>query len=459
MFLSLLCKSLLIVISRHLIRRLIDMTRFQTLALVFLVFALTNDWCQGQDKKSDVSKTAAKETLKSTHVQTSKFTPQINDKDALLSTFRVLENGNLVACVSPKGRRARRNVTATNDHSGYVQVYSPELELVEEFGLPFRPDALDLDKSGNMYVGGSGGVVKLSPEGEVISKCESPNQVGVDLEKLRKKIRADLVKQQAQLGKSLERQVASLESRIKKIKDSVEEGEELSKRDSRKLKRLDKQLAEMTEYLAEQDSDVTDEQVEAQLNRSTRITAIAVSADDLFVATSAQAGFGYEVFRFDHNFENGERVLKGLRGCCGQMDIHAMGEQIAVAENTKYNVAVYDRDGKEVSRFGERLSGDNQGFGSCCNPMNVLCCPNGDYLTAESSVGKIKRFNSEGELVGYVGDAKIGGGCKHVAFGFDANLDRYYVQHEDSNTICILNAKPAQEVNSKEGADSGAGEK
>ncbi len=403
---------------------------------------------------------AENETLKSSHVQTSTFTPQINEQDALLSTFRVSENGNIVACVSPQRKHIRRGAkteTQGADYAGYVQVYSPELELLKEFGLSFLPTALDLDKSGNMFVGGGGSVYKLSEAGELLAKCESPNQAGVDLEKLKQKIRDDLDKQQKQLKKSFERQIASLTERIDELKESVEDGEELKKRDARKLKRLEKQLKDTAAYL-EQNSEVSDEQVDAQLNRSTRVTAIAVTEKDLFVATSSQAGFGYEVYRFDQDIENGEKVLNGLRGCCGQMDIHAVEDRVAVAENTNYNVAVYDREGNELSRFGERLSGDNQGFGSCCNPMNVLCCPNGDYLTAESSVGKIKRFNADGELIGYVGDAKIGGGCKHVAIGFDTNLDRYYVQHEDSNTICVLNKKPTQDVKSEDKIDSTAGE-
>jgi hypothetical protein len=70
--------------------------------------------------------------------------------------------------------------------------------------------------------------------------------------------------------------------------------------------------------------------------------------------------------------------------------------------------------------------------------MNVRCCDNGDILTAESSIGTIKRFNKNGELVGIVGKAKIGGGCKHVALGFDSKRDRYYMMNVDKSHICVL---------------------
>ncbi len=194
----------------------------------------------------------------------------------------------------------------------------------------------------------------------------------------------------------------------------------------------------------QKDAQVIEQMIEQRIKSNSNITAVAVTDQDVFVATSARTGSGYEVYRMTHNLEEPECVLKRLRGCCGQMDIHAVGDKIYVAENTKFNVGIYDRDGQKVSSFGQRLNKDNQGFGSCCNPMNVLCCENGDILTAESSIGKIKRFDSDGNLVEYVGRARIGGGCKHVAFGFDEKLDRYYVQYEDNNQICILAANDAQ---------------
>jgi hypothetical protein len=70
--------------------------------------------------------------------------------------------------------------------------------------------------------------------------------------------------------------------------------------------------------------------------------------------------------------------------------------------------------------------------------MNIRCCDNGDVLTAESSIGTIKRFDASGNLVATIGKAKIGGGCKHVALAHDAKLDRYYMMYEDEAAVCVL---------------------
>ena len=78
------------------------------------------------------------------------------------------------------------------------------------------------------------------------------------------------------------------------------------------------------------------------------------------------------------------------------------------------------------------------GFGSCCNPMNSLGMNDGTILTAESSIGHIKRFDADGNLVAYIGKASIGAGCKHCALGYDEKNDLYYMMYQDKNAICVL---------------------
>ncbi len=133
-----------------------------------------------------------------------------------------------------------------------------------------------------------------------------------------------------------------------------------------------------------------------------------------------------------------EKIVEDLGGCCGQMDIQASKDNLLVAENGKFQVGIYDRDGEMTKSFGKRDRKSPEGFGSCCNPMNVRCCADGTILTAESSIGDIKRFSPEGKMVGYIGRAKIAGGCKHVALEFDAARNRYYMQHQDKGHICVL---------------------
>lgn len=396
--------------------------------------------CNGQCKVSaDVASTDSKKDdgkgFSSTHIQTDQFVPQIDGEDANLATFRVRGDGHVVTCVSPREQDDSKP-------SGYIQVYTHDFDLVEQFDLPFQPYSLDLDPSGAMYVAGEGKIAKVSSDGKIEKTVQSPTMVGLDMEQLKKDIIEEMEASQREMAESFGKEIEQLKERIAKIEETEEA--DRTKRQKRQYKNLNTQLEQFEGMVGDFNVEVSDEMVEWQLQSKSAITALAISGEDLFVSTAARKGFGYDVYRMSMDMENPEVVLEGLSGCCGQMDIHARDGNLYVAENTKYSVGIYDRDGEELSSFGERLSGANQGFGSCCNPMNVFCCPNGDVLTAESSIGKIKRFDSEGNLIGYVGRARIGGGCKHVAFGVNEELNLYYVQYEDKNQICVL--APADEV-------------
>ena len=95
-------------------------------------------------------------------------------------------------------------------------------------------------------------------------------------------------------------------------------------------------------------------------------------------------GYGYAVWRTDQAFANPKQIVKGLSGCCGQMDIQAVGDDVFVAENSRHRIVRYNRDGEEVGKFGKTdREGLGEGFGGCCNPMNLCFTVDGGLLAAE----------------------------------------------------------------------------
>ncbi len=140
----------------------------------------------------------------------------------------------------------------------------------------------------------------------------------------------------------------------------------------------------------------------------------------------------------NHDLGEATSIKEDLSGCCGQLDIQTDGEDILVAENTQFRVARYDRDGKELSHFGQRGVEKESGWGSCCNPMNIRCLGNDEVLTAESSIGSIKRYTKDGTYLGLIGTARIGGGCKHVALAVDTKRNWYFMMNQNSNNIAVL---------------------
>ena len=146
------------------------------------------------------------------------------------------------------------------------------------------------------------------------------------------------------------------------------------------------------------------------------------------------------MWRLDHELGSPKNILQDGSGCCGQYDIQSDGKHLVVAENCAFSVGYYDSEGQPVKKFGRQSTTDADGFGSCCNPMNV-CCQGEEVLTAESSIGHIKRFSADGKLLAYIGTAPIGGGCKHVAVAHDRVSDRYFMFNQDRKCITVLVSK------------------
>ena len=178
------------------------------------------------------------------------------------------------------------------------------------------------------------------------------------------------------------------------------------------------------------------------------VTGLALLGDEIFVA--ARANTGYCVYRLGKNLKESKVVIKGLRGCCGQMDICAndKGNKLFVAHNSKHCVEVYDRKGKKLSTFGKRARSGDEGFGSCCNPMNVLFGPGGELYTSESGLCRVKRYSPEGKLLGVVGKTGIAGGCKRMTIAITKDASKIYMLDTKKNKIRVMTG-PAKAAEKK----------
>lgn len=368
-----------------------------------------------------------------THKQVQKIVPKRDGHPVTLNTFTLDANGNILACVT-SGQSTPESHKETKTTS-WLQVYSPDGKLVRETALPFNATAINEAPSGIVFLAGDGQVGKVNSKGKLLTTADAPH-LG-DRDALLKQAEKDAKEQMEQVTGMFKTQLERVETMIKKLNEK----EKKSDRDKKRLASLE---AQQKMYKEQQESmkDAYAQffSVEAMMANAMRITSLAVNSKDVFLC--CRTGMGYDVWRTDHDFSSPTAVVSGLSGCCGQCDIQADEEHLVLAENTKFKVSLLDREGKRLTSFGSRAgvnpTAAGDGFGSCCNPMNVRCCRNGDILTAESSIGLIKRYNKEGDYLGTVGKAKIGGGCKHVAIGFDEKRDRYYMQYEDKNQICVM---------------------
>jgi len=197
----------------------------------------------------------------------------------------------------------------------------------------------------------------------------------------------------------------------------------------------------------------SDEQIQQMISYRTRVTGIACCPDGVFVACSATKGYGYEIWLLNTDLAEPKKITEGQRGCCGQFDIQSHKNRVYAAANCRFNVVGFDQDGKEAISFGKRGRNAIDGFGSCCNPMNIRFTPNGDCYTAEASVGAIKRFNHDGEFQGVVAKAELVPGCKHVAIDVTPDGKRVYMLDITRSQIYVFDEVASEETPSTASLD------
>jgi hypothetical protein len=377
------------------------------------------------------TKSASSSKFDPTHRQVDVLKPAHGPTAVTMNTFLLNPEGDIVTAISPRAIYSSGGVSkpAPGTPAGWIQVYSPDKQLKQEIELPFAPAALALTKDGHYLVAGGGQLCKCTLEGKIVAQTDLLKLLNIDEGKLREEVIEQYKKDQETYAASRNSQIKSIKDQIARLEEKPASG--LTARDKSRLQSLNSMLRSLDSA-----NTLTESRIGQLMQYRMRTPSISPAGNDIMVTLARNRG--YEIWRTGPQFESPRRVLGDMRGCCGQMDMTVAGDRILTAENTKFRVGIYDLEGKSISGFGERFKDDNHGFGSCCNPMNVLCCANGDILTAESSIGHIKRFNDKGELQAVIGRARIGGGCKHVALGFDAARDRYYVQYQDMNHICIM---------------------
>ena len=154
-----------------------------------------------------------------------------------------------------------------------------------------------------------------------------------------------------------------------------------------------------------------------------------------------------DVVRFNRDLEEPVVIMEEARGCCQRLDIVAKDGFVYIAENARHRVVKCDRDGNIITRWGQKDPKDIEGFGSCCNPMNLCFGSDGTLYTAESGLARIKRYTPDGKylgLVGHVGTERFikagrqAASCSNIAVAVSKDKSRVYVMDYSNNLIRVL---------------------
>jgi hypothetical protein len=383
----------------------------------------------------------------------------IKPNEGSIESFCINKDGDLLICCTGT-QQSLFGITFARPSAarGVIAVFSSEGKKIGDWQAPVLPQAICRGGDGMIYVAGAGRIAKLEPSGKVLAQADAPNMAELPpVPEVKKQPKKEGPEAEA-AEKAKKEKIAELEKKLQQAqKDYVqviqEAQKDLKPNDDESMQAVqEKAKGPLEKLLAIQQelekARLTPEMLAAQARmmreRMTTITGMAVTDHDLFVCCASTKGFGYVVWRTDHNFSNPKKIVENLAGCCGQMDIQARGGDLWVAHNSRHKVEHYSREGKKLAAFGrtDRISAD--GFGGCCEPKNLRFGPSDIVFACESGPPTcVKRFTLDGKFVGVCVVAPWNSGCVRVTTEYDAKQDRFFVLNSGEQQIHVFAKKTA----------------
>ncbi|MBI5775469.1 MAG: hypothetical protein HZA89_17250 [Verrucomicrobia bacterium] len=154
-----------------------------------------------------------------------------------------------------------------------------------------------------------------------------------------------------------------------------------------------------------------------------------------------------DFYRFKRDLTEPKMIVERQYGCCSHIDLRVVGNELLIAENSRHRVNRFDLDGKALGTWGRRDRENLAGFTACCNPCNFDLGPGGVLYTAESGIGRVKKYSPDGKflgLVGYVDTTKFDNGSQlaaqscYIPIEVNKDASRVYVMDVRAATIRVL---------------------
>ncbi len=188
------------------------------------------------------------------------------------------------------------------------------------------------------------------------------------------------------------------------------------------------------------------------------LSGVAVSGSSLFLADSGQR----VILRYDFSGKlinrigekNPERGIPGIILPSPYLQVAAGKDGLLRVNNSgRHRVELYTPEGDLEAHWGT-VGGGIAGFCGCCNPIGLAVLPDGNCLTCEKGVPRVKMYETDGTLASVVAGAELfpnnarAGAARRVdglLGGLDAAAGpdgRVYVLDLVSGEVRVMAGKP-----------------
>ncbi len=157
-------------------------------------------------------------------------------------------------------------------------------------------------------------------------------------------------------------------------------------------------------------------------NRPAAVTAIKVHGNEILVADASAR----IIHRYNADGKHlgviGDRNKTGsFMLPNGWLDFDIDSSGIILATDTgRHRVTEWILDGTPIGSFGKFGMQDPSDFVGCCNPVNLAVTPEGNIVTAEKMISRVKVFNTDGIMIAYIGPENFDPNCTNIHLEVDS---------------------------------------
>jgi len=152
------------------------------------------------------------------------------------------------------------------------------------------------------------------------------------------------------------------------------------------------------------------------------ITAIKVVRNEILVADSDSRCIrrydsqGRELGRIGTQNKTGSFMLPNR---WLDFDVDSRGV-IHATDSGRHRVSSWALDGSPLGGFGKFGMSHPADFVGCCNPVNLAVSPDGEIVTGEKMVARVKVYEPAGKLVALMGPDNFDQQCTHIYLAVDS---------------------------------------